>query len=222
MNTNKTLNGLAAHAKSQIGMPYLYGADGQELTAAVVRESVARFGRCWQDRARVAEAYAMCAVSGKRAYDAVGLVLSYLLQDNPEMPNSASLGSGDHAELRLIEMCNTRGAINEKAPKKGDILNRRPLRLHIGKDGERAKRGMEYPGWRMERLPREQRMQSGIPEEPGLLAFRAMRDNWAVGVYVGGGMVVEAHSFERGVILSKLSDGNWSWWGRLEMRETEA
>ena len=58
-----------------------------------------------------------------------------------------------------------------------------------------------------------------IPELQGVLVFAPGH----VGVYVGNGYVVEAYNHARGVIKSKLSERNFTSWGKLPWIEyTEA
>jgi len=49
---------------------------------------------------------------------------------------------------------------------------------------------------------------STIPETPGLAVWK----DGHIGIYIGGGNVVEAYGTERGVIRSVLADGGWTHW----------
>lgn len=51
-----------------------------------------------------------------------------------------------------------------------------------------------------------------MPDEPGVCVF--MSDLSHVGVYVGGGEVVEATGHARGVVQSKLAGRGWAYWGK--------
>jgi LysM repeat protein len=51
-----------------------------------------------------------------------------------------------------------------------------------------------------------------LPELPGVLVFRGTEH---VGIYIGGGLVIEAKGFVYGVVRSKLADGKWDKWGKL-------
>ena len=51
-----------------------------------------------------------------------------------------------------------------------------------------------------------------MPDTPGVCVF--MRDMSHVGVYVGGGYVVEATGHARGVVKTKLSGRGWGLWGK--------
>lgn len=51
-----------------------------------------------------------------------------------------------------------------------------------------------------------------MPDTPGVCVF--MRDMSHVGVYVGGGYVVEATGHARGVVKSKLAGRGWGLWGK--------
>ena len=49
-----------------------------------------------------------------------------------------------------------------------------------------------------------------MPDEPGVLVFYSGH----VGVYIGGGEVIEARGHKYGVIKTKLSARGWKWWGK--------
>lgn len=51
-----------------------------------------------------------------------------------------------------------------------------------------------------------------LPEIPGLLLFNASKGH--VGVYIGNGELIEAHSTARDVIKSKVKDRNFTMWGK--------
>ena len=51
-----------------------------------------------------------------------------------------------------------------------------------------------------------------LPEIPGLLLFNASKGH--VGIYIGQGYLVEAHSTARDVIKSKVKDRNFTMWGK--------
>ncbi len=51
---------------------------------------------------------------------------------------------------------------------------------------------------------------STMPDIPGVLVFM----NGHVGVYIGGGFVIEARGHEYGVVKTKLSGRGWKWWGK--------
>ena len=57
---------------------------------------------------------------------------------------------------------------------------------------------------------------AAIPEEPGLLVFIG---GTHVGVYIGGGRVMEARGFSCGVVETRLKDRAWDTWGRLDWLE---
>lgn len=50
-----------------------------------------------------------------------------------------------------------------------------------------------------------------MPDIPGVCVF--MRDMSHVGVYIGGGYVVEATGHARGVVKTKLAGRGWAYWG---------
>lgn len=52
---------------------------------------------------------------------------------------------------------------------------------------------------------------SSIPEIKGLIVWK----NNHVGVYIGGGYVIEARGHAYGVVKTKLQDRPWSQWGKL-------
>ena len=51
---------------------------------------------------------------------------------------------------------------------------------------------------------------STIPEIPGVLVFL----DGHVGVYIGGGYVIEARGHDYGVVKTKLEDRPWTNWGK--------
>lgn len=51
-----------------------------------------------------------------------------------------------------------------------------------------------------------------MPDIPGVCVF--MRDMSHVGVYIGGGYVVEATGHARGVVKTKLAGRGWALWGK--------
>jgi len=52
---------------------------------------------------------------------------------------------------------------------------------------------------------------STIPEIPGVLVFSPGH----VGIYIGGGEVIEAKGFAFGVVKTKLKAGTWRSWGKI-------
>lgn len=56
-----------------------------------------------------------------------------------------------------------------------------------------------------------------IPEIAGIAVWK----NNHIGIYIGGGKVIEAKGFDYGVVESKLSDTKWSKWGKLDFIEYE-
>lgn len=59
-----------------------------------------------------------------------------------------------------------------------------------------------------------------MPDIPGVCVF--MRDMSHVGVYVGGGYVVEATGHARGVVKTKLAGRGWALWGKPRWISYEA
>ena len=53
---------------------------------------------------------------------------------------------------------------------------------------------------------------STIPDEPGVCVF--MRELGHVGVYVGGGMAIEAMGHAYGVVTTALASRPWAFWGK--------
>ena len=49
-----------------------------------------------------------------------------------------------------------------------------------------------------------------MPDVPGVLVFM----NGHVGVYIGGGYVIEARGHEYGVVKTALKSRPWKWWGK--------
>lgn len=62
----------------------------------------------------------------------------------------------------------------------------------------------------MRALCREKGKMSDMPEIPGLLVF----SDGHMGVYIGGGRVIEARGFDYGVIETKVGSRGWEEWGR--------
>ena len=61
---------------------------------------------------------------------------------------------------------------------------------------------------------------ASLPEEKGVCVF--MKDLSHVGVYVGGGEVVEAMGHAYGVVKTKLSGRGWAYWGKPRWISYEA
>ena len=59
-----------------------------------------------------------------------------------------------------------------------------------------------------------------MPDTPGVCVF--MRDMSHVGVYIGGGYVVEATGHARGVVKTKLAGRGWGLWGKPRWISYEA
>ena len=59
-----------------------------------------------------------------------------------------------------------------------------------------------------------------MPDIPGVCVF--MRDMSHVGVYIGGGYVVEATGHARGVVKTKLAGRGWALWGKPRWISYEA
>jgi hypothetical protein len=59
-----------------------------------------------------------------------------------------------------------------------------------------------------------------MPDTPGVCVF--MRDMSHVGVYIGGGDVVEATGHARGVVKTKLAGRGWGLWGKPRWISYEA
>ena len=61
---------------------------------------------------------------------------------------------------------------------------------------------------------------ASLPEEAGVCVF--MKDLSHVGVYVGGGEVVEAAGHAKGVVKSRLAQRGWAYWGKPRWISYEA
>lgn len=57
-----------------------------------------------------------------------------------------------------------------------------------------------------------------LPDEPGIAVFRGTPNSMEhVGLYIGGGEVIDARSSKQGIVRGTLeSYGRWTHWGRLE------
>ncbi|MCL1952692.1 MAG: C40 family peptidase [Oscillospiraceae bacterium] len=162
-----TAQGLAAHARAQLGQIYWYGTFGQPPTLALLEEKRRQYPHYYTP-ARVDNAK-KCQVGkpGARVFDCAGLVKSYWMMDSPT------------AKPRYIARYDRSAA---------------GLKAECGEKGKIAT----------------------LPEEPGLLVFI---DGTHVGVYIGGGRVVEARGFSYGVVETKVKDRAWDTWGRLDWLE---
>lgn len=58
---------------------------------------------------------------------------------------------------------------------------------------------------------------NNVPEIAGLVVWK----NNHIGVYIGGGQVIEAKGFDYGVVKSRLEDTKWSKWGKLPFVDYE-
>ena len=62
----------------------------------------------------------------------------------------------------------------------------------------------------------------GMQLQPCTAVFTGTKDDHPhVGMYVGDGLVIEAAGTEQGVIISKITDSKWKWWGELNCVEYE-
>jgi hypothetical protein len=157
----KTAQGLVAHARAQLGLPYFYGTYGQRPTAELIDYKRRQYPGQWsQERVAYAKQHYLNA---PRVYDCAGIVKSYWMQDSPTTP-AKYVEKYDKSAGGLKVCCSTRGPI------------------------------------------------SSIPEVPGVLVFIGTRH---VGVYAGGGRVIEAKGFNYGVVESNLKRGSWDAWGKL-------
>lgn len=53
---------------------------------------------------------------------------------------------------------------------------------------------------------------SSIPELPGVAVWKSGH----IGIYIGGGYVIEARGYRHGVVLSELSSQAWKEWGYID------
>lgn len=53
---------------------------------------------------------------------------------------------------------------------------------------------------------------SSIPEVPGVAVWKSGH----IGIYIGGGKVIEARGYRHGVVLSELSSQAWKEWGYID------
>lgn len=77
-----------------------------------------------------------------------------------------------------------------------------------------------YENWCAEKGPI-----TTMPDEPGIAVFRGdSRTKEHIGLYIGGGEVIDARSSGKGVVRTKKSAYKWTHWGRLadvDYSETE-
>lgn len=90
-----------------------------------------------------------------------------------------------------------------------------------GPDAEPVyKKEYDYSANGLRRACEEKGTIDTMPEIPGVLVFYSGH----VGVYVGGGEVIEARGHKYGVVKTKLSERGWKWWGKhpnIEYTETK-
>lgn len=67
----------------------------------------------------------------------------------------------------------------------------------------------------MRSLCKEKGTISSMPDTPGVLVFMSGH----VGIYAGNGEVVEARGHEYGVVVTKLSERPWKYWGKCPFVE---
>ena len=82
----KTAAGLVAHARAQLGLPYVYAFWGNALTLDNITWSQRTYRDVWSSSGRFAERNARARGQigkFKRAYDCAGLIKSYWMQENP-------------------------------------------------------------------------------------------------------------------------------------------
>jgi len=160
--STKTPQGLVAHARAQLGLPYWYGCYGQRPTAELADYKRRQYPQYWSE-ARVKNAKAN-QLNAPRVYDCAGLVKSYWMQADPHTA-AKYVEKYDKSAAGLKACCKTKGPI------------------------------------------------SSIPETPGALVFIGTRH---VGIYAGGGKVLEAKGFSYGVVETALAKGAWDAWGKLD------
>ena len=154
--SEKTNTGLVEFVKQCVGRPYIYGTFGEILTESLLAYKAQQYpNQLGPERVKKAKADFI----GKRTYDCIGLIKSYLWSASPDsnpVYNSKQDLSAD-------------GTYN-KATEKGPI--------------------------------------STIPEIPGI----CVRYKGHVGVYIGGGYVIEARGFNYGVVKTALKERKWTDW----------
>jgi cell wall-associated NlpC family hydrolase len=79
--STKSPQGLVAHAKAQLGLPYFYGTYGQRPTTELINQKQKQYPQYWsQVRVDYAKAHYL---SAPRVYDCAGIVKSYWMQESP-------------------------------------------------------------------------------------------------------------------------------------------
>jgi cell wall-associated NlpC family hydrolase len=105
----KTPQGLVAHARAQLGLPYFYGTYGQRPTADLIDYKRRQYPEQWSlERVNIAK---QKHLSAPRCYDCAGLVKSYWMQESPTTP-AKYVEKYDKSAGGLKSCCSTRGPIS--------------------------------------------------------------------------------------------------------------
>lgn len=115
----KSLEGLLAHAKAQLGQYYGYAFYGQAPTAGYIDWSAKQYPAMWQN-GRVAKAKQRMA-PGQRWYDCAGLIKSYWMQSSATAPAKYNAAYDKSAD-GLYRICGKTGKIATMPKTKGTLV----------------------------------------------------------------------------------------------------
>jgi cell wall-associated NlpC family hydrolase len=105
----RTPEGLVAHARAQLGLPYFYGTYGQKPTVDLINYKRKQYPGQWSpERVAYAKKHHL---SAPRVYDCCGLIKSYWMQENPTTP-AKYIEKYDKSAGGLKACCSTRGSIS--------------------------------------------------------------------------------------------------------------
>ena len=119
-----TAQGLVAHARAQLGLPYIYAYYGNKLTTDYNAWSQRTYHSVWASNGRLNERAKRAAGQvGKypRAYDCAGLVKSYWMQETPTTA-AKYVAAKDKSAQGLYESCKVRGTVKELPKGEAGIL----------------------------------------------------------------------------------------------------
>ena len=140
--TAKTGTGLVAHARAQLGLPYLYGDFGRVCTPEIIMQKHRQYPKMTSaERAQ----RALKTHVGKRCYDCAGLIKSYWMQDSPTAP-PRYIERYDKSAAGLKDCCRAKGPIST-IPREPGILvfiGTHHVGVYDGRGNVIEARGFEY------------------------------------------------------------------------------
>ncbi|MDR2752847.1 MAG: C40 family peptidase [Oscillospiraceae bacterium] len=144
MTAKKTLTGLAAHAKAQIGQIYWYGTFGQKPTLDLLMQKHKQYPtQITAERYDYAKRHHVG--QDKRVYDCAGLVKSYFWCESPTGPPKYNAAQ-DQSAAGLKSCCGTKGAIGSLPEVAGLLLfiGTGHVGVYLGNGKAAEARGFSY------------------------------------------------------------------------------